>query len=86
MPVLHQLVVCESHRLANVIRQHCARAYDNAGFVSLIFAFAESSNFRDPENRDENIDYYIAKLDELVKKFGGITADASSVKQQSLEL
>jgi DNA polymerase I len=23
----------------------------------------------DPQNRDENIDYYIAKLDELVKKF-----------------
>ncbi|HEX8897462.1 MAG TPA: DNA polymerase domain-containing protein [Chthoniobacterales bacterium] len=28
----------------------------------------------DPQNRDENVDYYIAKLDELVKKFGGITA------------
>jgi len=28
----------------------------------------------DPANRDENIDYYVAKLDELVKKFGGITA------------
>jgi DNA polymerase, archaea type len=28
----------------------------------------------DPENRDENVDYYVAKLDELVKKFGGITA------------
>ena len=24
----------------------------------------------DPQNRDENIDYYVAKLDELVKKFG----------------
>jgi DNA polymerase elongation subunit (family B) len=32
-----------------------------------------SSDF-DPENRDENIDYYVAKLDELVKKFGGVTA------------
>ena len=28
----------------------------------------------DPENRDENIDYYVAKLDELVKKFTGVTA------------
>jgi DNA polymerase elongation subunit (family B) len=28
----------------------------------------------DPQNRDENIDYYVAKLDELVKKFGGVTA------------
>jgi len=23
----------------------------------------------DPQNRDENIDYYIAKLDDLMKKF-----------------
>ena len=28
----------------------------------------------DPENRDENVDYYVAKLDELVRKFGGVTA------------
>ena len=28
----------------------------------------------DPENRDENVDYYVTKLDELVKKFGGLTA------------
>src|SRR5882724_11873736 len=28
----------------------------------------------DPDNRDENVDYYAAKLDELVKKFGGVTA------------
>jgi len=26
----------------------------------------------DPENRDENVDYYIAKLDDLVKKFGSM--------------
>src|SRR4029079_4135170 len=26
----------------------------------------------DPENRDENVDYYVAKLDDLVKKFGSI--------------
>src|SRR5437867_2662452 len=26
----------------------------------------------DPQNRDENIDYYVAKLDELVRKFGGL--------------
>ena len=26
----------------------------------------------DPQNRDENIDYYVAKLDELVKKFSGV--------------
>jgi DNA polymerase elongation subunit (family B) len=25
----------------------------------------------DPEKRDENVDYYVAKLDELVKKFRG---------------
>jgi DNA polymerase, archaea type len=39
----------------------------------------------DPQNRDENVDYYIAKLDELVKKFRGLTdAAASTPKQESL--
>src|SRR2546427_2256680 len=32
----------------------------------------------DPENRDENIDYYVAKLDDLVKKFSGLIAAAGS--------
>jgi DNA polymerase I len=36
----------------------------------------------DPENPDENVDYYVAKLDELVKKFGGVTA--SEPKQATL--
>ena len=40
----------------------------------------------DPENRDENIDYYVAKLDELVKKFRGLTDAASAPKQESLAL
>jgi DNA polymerase I len=40
----------------------------------------------DPQNRDENIDYYVAKLDDLVKKFSGITATASAPKQESLAL
>jgi DNA polymerase, archaea type len=40
----------------------------------------------DPENRDENVDYYVAKLDELVKKFSGLTAAASAPKQESLAL
>ncbi|MBV9618411.1 MAG: DNA polymerase II, partial [Verrucomicrobia bacterium] len=40
----------------------------------------------DPQNRDENVDYYVAKLDELVKKFGGITATASAPKQEILAL
>jgi len=40
----------------------------------------------DPENRDENVDYYIAKLDDLVKKFAGLTAAASAPKQESLAL
>jgi len=50
-------------------------AYENAKLAS---AF-------DPENPDENIDYYIAKLDELVKKFSGINAEVS-VRQESLAL
>jgi DNA polymerase, archaea type len=41
----------------------------------------------DPENRDENVDYYVAKLDELMKKFGGLTAAAgSTAKQENLDL
>ncbi|MFN2541691.1 MAG: DNA polymerase domain-containing protein [Chthoniobacterales bacterium] len=40
----------------------------------------------DPENRDENVDYYVAKLDELVKKFSGLTSVASAPKQESLAL
>jgi DNA polymerase, archaea type len=43
----------------------------------------------DPAARDENIDYYAAKLDELMKKFAGFTAiEASSAnaEQKTLEL
>jgi len=40
----------------------------------------------DSQNRDENVDYYVAKLDELVKKFSGLTAAASAAIQQSLAL
>ncbi len=38
----------------------------------------------DPQNRDENVDYYVAKLDELVKKFAGITAEVKEPQQESL--
>src|SRR5215475_8899926 len=40
----------------------------------------------DPENRDENIDYYIAKLDDLVKKFSGLITTTSAPKQEDLAL
>jgi len=40
----------------------------------------------DLENRDENIDYYIAKLDELVKKFSSLIKTASTPKQENLAL
>ena len=38
------------------------------------------------KNRDENTDYYVAKLDQLVKKFGGVGAATgkSDAKQESL--
>ena len=49
-------------------------AYENAKLAS---AF-------DPQNRDENIDYYVAKLDELVKKFANVTA--AETKQETLLL
>jgi DNA polymerase I len=40
----------------------------------------------DPENRDENVDYYVAKLDELVKKFRGFSETTSTPTQESLAL
>jgi DNA polymerase, archaea type len=40
----------------------------------------------DPQNRDENVDYYVAKLDDLVKKFRGLTDVALALKQESLAL
>jgi DNA polymerase I len=48
-------------------------AYENAKLAS---AF-------DPQNRDENVDYYIAKLDELVKKFAAMIPAA---EQETLKL
>jgi DNA polymerase elongation subunit (family B) len=47
---------------------------------------AKSASEFDPQNRDENVDYYVAKLDELVKKFSGLTAVTSAPKQESLAL
>lgn len=46
-----------------------------------------ASNF-DPQNRDENVDYYVGKLGELVRKFGGGNASSakSHSKQESLAL
>ncbi len=40
----------------------------------------------DPENRDENIDYYVTKLDDLMKKFRGLTKTASTPNQENLAL
>jgi DNA polymerase, archaea type len=40
----------------------------------------------DPQNRDENLDYYVAKLDDLVKKFSSLITVASSPKQETLAL
>jgi DNA polymerase I len=40
----------------------------------------------DPQNRDENVDYYLAKLDDLVKKFTNLSAAASTPKQKTLAL
>src|SRR5881397_604701 len=46
---------------------------------------AKLANEFDPENRDENVDYYVAKLDELVKKFRGLAdVAASTAKQEDL--
>jgi DNA polymerase, archaea type len=40
----------------------------------------------DAENRDENIDYYLAKLDDLMKKFSGLITTTSTPKQENLAL
>ena len=41
---------------------------------------AKLANEFDPQNRDENVDYYVAKLDDLVKKFSGLTAGRASCR------
>jgi DNA polymerase elongation subunit (family B) len=38
----------------------------------------------DAQNRDENIDYYLAKLDDLIKKFRGLITTTSTPKQENL--
>jgi DNA polymerase, archaea type len=40
----------------------------------------------DPQNRDENVDYYVAKLDDLMKKFSNLTQTASASRQEHLAL
>src|SRR6478752_2117545 len=40
----------------------------------------------DPQNRDENVDYYVAKLDDLVKKFTSLSEATSTPRQESLAL
>jgi DNA polymerase, archaea type len=40
----------------------------------------------DPQNRDENIDYYVAKLDDLMRKFSGLAATTSEPQQENLAL
>ncbi len=40
----------------------------------------------DPQARDENVDYYVGKLDDLVKKFAGVTAETKAPQQESLLL
>src|SRR5262249_15269280 len=40
----------------------------------------------DPLNRDANVDYYVRKRDELVKKFSDLTATATAPRQQTLAL
>jgi DNA polymerase elongation subunit (family B) len=53
--------------------------------VSAYEAAKLASDF-DPQNRDENIDYYVAKLDDLMKKFSSLTTTASAPRQENLAL
>src|SRR5947199_8075338 len=50
------------------------------------FEAAKLASEFDPQNRDENVDYYIAKLGELVKKFSLLAATTSAPKQEKLAL
>jgi DNA polymerase, archaea type len=47
---------------------------------------AKLANEFDAEKRDENIDYYLVKLDDLVKKFSGLITTTSTPKQENLAL
>ena len=47
---------------------------------------AKPANEFDAENRDENIDYYLAKLDDLMKKFSGLITTTSTPRQENLAL
>ena len=40
----------------------------------------------DPQNRDENVDYYLAKLQDLMKKFSSLIPTTSTPKQENLAL
>ena len=40
----------------------------------------------DPQNRDENVDYYVGKLGELVKKFRILVPSTTAAKQETLAL
>ncbi len=51
-------------------------AYENAKLASSF----------DPQNRDENVDYYAGKLDELVKKFQSVIGATPSARQETLAL
>ena len=63
-----------------------------AEFRRIASLWRDSGRFRerearrkfDPQNRDKNIDYYIAKLDELVKKFGGLSVPTATQEMLAL--
>jgi DNA polymerase elongation subunit (family B) len=55
-----------------------------AGKKVAAYEAAKLASAFDPQNRDENIDYYVAKLDELVKKFANIAP--AEAKQETLLL
>jgi DNA polymerase elongation subunit (family B) len=51
-----------------------------------VYEAAKLATEFDPENRDENVDYYVGKLDDLVKKFSNLSAAASTPQQETLAL
>lgn len=66
-------------------------SYYITGTTKKVAAYENSKLARewDPQARDENIDYYVAKLDELMKKFAGFSAPkvlSADPAQKTLEL
>ncbi len=72
-------------RTAGEIRVEGAANHTRGRVCSPTKAAKLASDF-DQQNRDENVDYYVAKLDELVSKFRGVTGGTTTKPAQQERL